>query len=246
VRGRVLRTLALALGLVSLASPAVALEEPEEKESKWHLGAEVATNFPLDVAPLRLTFETPPRIRLTTSIGVLPDPYIDLVNSVLVSAGAFNETTAEVIDDALGGSLVWRIQAGWRPLRNWGFYGDVGYQLMTLGGEVTALSLLEIATGREVPSEFAAGFVVDSMLHMLVVELGYEWVIVDHLMIRFAIGYAGTMTSSTQVEPNFQPPPILQNTLDEFSRVSADYLDDTYQTFVHTPTLTLGIGYRFF
>ena len=123
----------LATVLTSLAFAPSALASP------WHLGAEVTTDVPAAISG-RVSFEMPLRLRLSTSVGVLPEPYVALINEVVVAAGGYDESTAAVVESALASSLVWRSQVGWRPLADWGLYFDAGYSLATLGAGSMARS----------------------------------------------------------------------------------------------------------
>ncbi len=217
----------------------------EKKEKNWHLGAEVVTDLPVDVA-LRISSEAPYRLRLSTSFGLLPGPYVQLINAVIVEAGGYNEATADIIEAALSTSFVWRTQLGWRFVPDWGFYADVGYGLVTLGGGLSGAELLGIATGSAPPvNDQTREFDVTSTLHLLVIEAGYEWTLLDdHLVIRAAAGFAGALGASTSVEPQFTP--LVPFAINAYTDATATYLDDLYTSYVFTPTVTIGAGYRFF
>ncbi len=217
----------------------------DDDSKDWHLGAEIATDLPVDLAA-RISVEAPYRIRLSTSFGLLPGPYVQLINAVIVEAGGYGQSTAEVIESALNRSFVWRTQLGWRFAPDWGFYTDVGYSLVTFGGGVSGTETLTLATGIAVPfDDSLVVFDVDSTLHLLVVEAGYEWTLFgDHLLIRLAAGFAGTIGSSTTVEPQFKP--LLPMLVGSYAKDTAEQLDDIYTSYVFTPTITVGAGYRFF
>ena len=42
------------------------------------------------------------------------------------------------------------------------------------------------------------------------------------------------------------PTELIQRSLDRYERQSAAYLDDLYTSYVHTPTITLALGYQVF
>ena len=80
----------------------------------WHLQIDALTDFPVDVGG-KIALETPYRIQVTTTFGFLPSGYVDALNGILVAAGAYNQTTADLIAAAMQSSMVWRLHLGWRP-----------------------------------------------------------------------------------------------------------------------------------
>ena len=84
---------------------------------------------------------------------------------------------------------------------------------------------------------------IDSTLHMLDVELGWEWHNWHPVVIRTAIGLAWTLGAKTAISPK-KTPKYPQFT-DALARYGEDYLDDLYTTYVISPTVSLGVGYEF-
>ena len=86
---------------------------------------------------------------------------------------------------------------------------------------------------------------IDTTLHMLQAELGYEWEIIDHLVLRFALGASATLGGTVDfgVPPGL--PPILEEQGRELARVGSDYLEGILTDYLHTPTGTIALGYRF-
>lgn len=236
------RTMLLLVALIALAAPAHAgIRSPE---AGLHLDLEAVTDFPLDVGG-RIALECPYRIRVATALGVLPAGYLDAINGVVVAAGGYDDATAELVRTTLRNSLVWRLQVGWRPLADYGFYFEVGYAIVTLGGAVDSEDLLVLATGAD-ESEMSRTrtYEVASTLHQLVGEVGWQWILWEQLDLRVALGFAGTVASSTDVgRKSRQPPGPRLATLEADSEA---YLDDVYTSYVFTPTVTVAVGYRFF
>ncbi len=212
----------------------------------WHLAAETVTDVPLDVG-VRVAAEAPGRVRLSTSLGILPGPYVDLINAGVEAFGGYNDQTAQLIKDSLSSSLVWRTHAGWRPLRRHGLTIDIGYGLVALGGGVSGEEVIMVATGHAPPPGENApmrSYHVASVLHMIDAEIGWEWRLPHGLMLRTALGFAGTLAASTSVSPNYTPrdPRVVSM----FTTAAASYLDDTYTSYVFAPVVTVGVAYRFF
>ncbi len=212
----------------------------------WNLSAELVTDLPVQVGA-RVDTEGPFGLRLSTSLGLMPAGYVDLINAVVVAADGYDDDTAKLVRSALKNSLVWRLHMGWRPFSNLGFYGDLGYGLVAFGGGVTAEDLISLASGISSPLSDPTGtsvYSVSSTLHMLDVELGWQWELWAGLRLRAAVGLAATVGAKTRVEPDYLP--LLPSSVDVFSRSAEDYLDDIYTSYVFAPVVSLGLGYSFF
>lgn len=78
---------------------------------------------------------------------------------------------------------------------------------------------------------------------MLDVEVGWDFDLTEHLVLRPSIGGAFTFASSTSIEPAYTP--RAPRAVEAFARAGEAYLDDTYTTYVMTPTLGVQLGWRF-
>lgn len=207
---------------------------------------EAVTDLPIQVGG-RLDIEGPWRLRLSTTLGVLPGAYVDLINAVMVAADAYDQDTADLIRAALKNSLIWRIHLGWRPFANYGFYFEVGYGLAALGGGLGGEQLISVATGVKPPSMGPANrqYHINSILHMIDVEIGWRWLLWRGLSLRAAIGFAGTLDAHTTVTPDYNPMPMAKQAEAAFCAKSAAYLDDIYTSYVFAPVVSVGLGWRF-
>ncbi len=233
--GRCLLPLALALGaLAARAQP-----------SAWQLSVEVNTDFPLSVGG-RLGAELPGRLRLSTTVGYLPPPYLRAINSAAVELGTYDAPVADLIEATLRQGLVWRTHVGWRPVASAGFFVDAGYGLLALRGDASPEEVLVALTGIAPPEEEGAldrRYEVHSTLHMVDVELGWRWVAETGVTARLGIGAGLTFAASSTVEPRFEPTrPALTGL---FTGLAERYLDTTYERYVHFPTVSLSVGYAF-
>ncbi len=216
----------------------------EPVEGRWSLFVEPGTAFPLDVGA-RVTFDRG-RVRVGGEVGYLPGPYVQAINAIVIALGGYDEETAELIEKSLQSSLVVRASAGGRPLRRWGLYLEGGYTLVTLGGGVGGEDLIALATGAEPPDGTGGerDYDVASTLHLLGAETGWEWRLRQgRLQLRAGIGFVTTVAASTSVEPRFQP--LLPQLQEAFTSDAEAYLDETYLTYVHAPTVVLSAGWRF-
>ena len=118
---------------------------------------------------------------------------------------------------------------------------------MTLGGGVSGEDLLSLATD-QTQGELGVNhaYTVDSTLHMIDVELGWRWTFLKTWMIRVGLGFAATVYADTAVTPDFAPIPIVANAVYKFAHAAEAYLDQVYTSYVFTPTLSIGLGFRFF
>ncbi|MFN7135635.1 MAG: hypothetical protein ACK4N5_26420, partial [Myxococcales bacterium] len=231
------------------ALPAAAQTDRQPGEAGG-LSLEAATDFPISIG-LRATLELPMRLRIWSSLGVLPGPYLRAVNSAMVAAEVYDTTTASLIEASLDRAVVWRTHAGWRPFSERGFYFGAGYGLVTLGGGLSSAEALQLLldSGVAVPqgARDALG-VLDlsarATLHQLSAELGWEFAITESLLLRTGIGGVFTVASSSRLAFDL---PVAQ---DRFGaallRRGEAYLDDVFVRYVHTPVLTVGIGYSVF
>lgn len=229
-----------ALATSPAASTAV---EPVSGPAPIQLGLEVLTDFPVQVGG-RLWLELPYRIRISTTLGALPGPYVDAINAILVASGAYDRTTADLIRAALQESLVFRLHGGWRPLRRRGGYFELGYGLVGLGGGITGQQIIAAASGSTPPTDSSnsSGYDVRSILHMVDIELGWQWPVWRGLTFRVALGCALTAWSSTEVTP--KNPSRFVAAQERFASSAEQYLDSTYRSYVFTPTFTFATGWR--
>jgi hypothetical protein len=235
------RSLQLAAILLLLVAPQARADDP----SPWHLQIEALTDVPLDVGG-RILVEGPLRLRLSTSLGVMPGPYVDVINDFAVALGGYNQQTAELIQSSLSSSLVWRTHLGWRPFPKAGFVFDVGYGLVALGGSVNTAQAVAAATSKSTTAApTAASYNVASTLSMIDADLGWEWKLLgDRLVIEAGLGFSATLAASTSVTPVTTGRGTQAR--DALGDAAAKYLDGLYTSYVYSPVATVAVGYRFF
>lgn len=218
--------------LVLAGAPAVRAGE----ETEWRYGLEAVTDLPLDVAA-RFWVEGPFRLHLDTSMGWLPTAYVEAANAALVAADAFDQATADLVAGSLGSSMVWRTHFGWRPVDGCGFYFTAGYGLVVLGGTTTTIDAFIAVTHQERPPWNSAQYGTMSVLHMVDAELGWYWLLwEERISLRVALGFAGTVWSSTSVSPTAPS---------EITGEIAARLDEVYRTYLFLPVLSLAAGWNF-
>ena len=221
--------------------------------------AEILTDLPLQIG-LNALVEFDSQWRLSTSLGYMPQGYVALTNKVVMMIpNTYEEPTAELIEDTIQNSLVWRAMAGWSP-KSYGFYTHIGYALATLGGGASTVALIEGITGQEVNTsnmnaqnnEDREKINIDaaSDLHMFSLELGWEWKLSElakgrWLTLRTALGWSYTFSSSAVLSADTADRrPFVQKAYDRLETAGENYLLDTFDTYVHPPTLSIAIGYQ--
>jgi hypothetical protein len=227
--------------MMSAVSPSMAVAQ----SSDMHLDIEVGTDLPISVGGTA-SLQVPYGIRVSTGLGTLPAGYVTIINEVVTSLDGYNDATADLVEQTLQNSLVWRTHIGW--IADFGLYIDAGYTLATLGGGSSVEEIIVGIVGREPPSRGAEReYDIESTLHMLDVEIGWKGVFWDAFVVRAALGFSGTIASKTTVQQRFSVNgPVVQRGIDEFEGFVEKYLDDTYQTYVFTPVFTVSLGYRIF
>jgi hypothetical protein len=65
------------------------------------------------------------------SAGELPHGYLQTINAIAVSAGAYSQRDADLITELLDHAATWRLHVGWRPFRRLGGV-EGGFGLITL------------------------------------------------------------------------------------------------------------------
>jgi hypothetical protein len=207
----------------------------------YHLGVEVLTDFPLQVAA-QLWAEVPYRVRLSTSIGEVPALYVDAINGVAVAAGAYSRSTADLVGVALSRAITWRARLGWRPFARRGGYLEAGYGVMAVSSAMTVAELIERATGRTAPAAtLGYGFRADAHVHTVSLELGWMWLPWRDLTIRTALGFSATVGADVIFRTNPATPDATVLT-----RVAGAYVEGLLKRYLYVPTLTLAVGWRLF
>ena len=223
-----------------------AVPSSEARAVNTEFTLEMVTDLPLQAGG-RFDLTLPSGLVMHSTLGGMPESYVNIINSVVVGLGGYNTETAQVVAAALKDSLVWRAHIGWRPDINGAFYCSLGYTLITLGGGVSGQDLLTIASDEE-PDEVSAAHVyaVDSTLHLLDIEAGWRWVFLDTYTLRISAGFSGTISANTIVSPKFTPIGETAKKARRFTDAVEVFLDSTYEGNVFTPTLSAAFGVKFF
>jgi hypothetical protein len=244
-------TTATVLALVlSQAAPEPAAPEPVAPEprraSPVSLALGVGTDFPLSVHAAAL-LELPGRVQLSTSLGLLPRSYLEVLDDVLVRTGAYGEDDAQLVEDSLSSAVVWRTFLGWRPFAHRGFYFAGGYTLITLGGNVTSTRTLFRALGIDVPEDLlneVALARVHSTLHQGALELGWQWNLPARLKLKLGLGGFATLAASSSLEPEVSEP--FATLAQPLLNAAEGELNGNYRDHVHGGYVSLSLYFTLF
>lgn len=235
---------ALAIAVVTFGLPCTVLAEPDVEDG-WALVVEGSTQFPT-FAGGGVRAETPWNLDLRVDAGFLPQGYGKVVNDLAQDLGGYDEATAFVIEESFEESFVLRVGGAWHPFGG-GFYLGIGYAWLDLSGDVTNTEALlaAIPGAGALPAGFEGSVPIDTTVHMIQGELGYEWEIVSHLELRLALGISGTVGSRVDLGVPPGLPPILDTQARALERIGEPYLEGIIEDYLHTVTGTIGLGYRF-
>jgi hypothetical protein len=209
-----------------------------EISDEWMLSVEGVTHAPID-AGIQAGIEFPFGLRLFGGYGWVPSAYLDVIVDAASAASDSNPETETVIANAFESGTAWRIQAGLRPFRNFGLYVDVGYSRLNLDGALDAGQLAAVA-GVPAGSIGSDMYTVDSTIHMWLVELGYQAVIADRLVLGVAAGLMGTIDANTNATPSAERPPAQEAAI---RRIATEIVDQQIEDYGFVPTLTLRLGF---
>ncbi len=245
-RALAIRLMMAALMMAALVlPPSVAHAAPSGPDADWRIRLELGTAFPLQVGA-SVVVQGPAGLRIHSGLGTLPGGYLDTINAVANAFDWYDELTGALISAALSNSLIWDTKIGWQPWSSVGFYVVGGYSLIALGGGLTTAETVSVLTEKSLPPSVGASreLQVGAVVHQLKLELGWDWLLTEHLTLRAALGGAFTLGSSTELMPSWEPKPKAKPAVDQMMVAGQDYLDDIFQSYVHTAYLSLCVGWR--
>ena len=221
-------------------APRTTLKEPARDEltpdeptlsERWMLSVEGVTHAPIDVG-LQAGIETPFGLRLFGGYGWMPQTYLGFLRQVASMASGGESATRAVFESGIDSGSTFRAQIGIRPFSRVGVYLDAGYSELKLDGYIEPSEISELG----VPGAADGGYAASTTMKMWLVELGYQAMIVDRIVLGAGIGVMGTLDAETEllaVDGGAANP-----ALDEAAG-AADQLLEKYGVL---PTLTLRLG----
>jgi hypothetical protein len=203
----------------------------ERRRKEWMLSLEGVTHAPVDMG-VQVGLETPQGLRVFAGYGWVPGTYMNLLTGVAANASG-NSYAQALLEHAQYRGQTWRVQAGFRPFRAIGLYGDVGY------AHVGASGALDLASsGVPQLAIFGGGYQARTSIDMWLIELGYEGELADRLVMALALGMMGTLGASTTIESVGGAP-----TNSAILNSAANQADAALRKYGFVPTLTLRLGF---
>lgn len=203
----------------------------ERRRKEWMLSLEGVTHAPIDVGA-QVGFETPQGLRLSGGLGWVPAGYMNLLTGIAANASGSSYAKALLEHGDYTGHT-WRIQAGWRPFRAIGLYGDVGYS------RVSAHGALDLASSGVPQLEiFGGGYEAETRLDMWLVEIGYQGELADRVVLALALGMMGTFDSTTRINAVGGAP-----TSNVILTSAANQADTALEKYGFVPTLSFRLGF---
>ncbi len=209
-----------------------------------HVDLLAGTTLPLAIEGV-VQAELPGRVRVGVGVGGLPGGYVDLINAISEGAGWYDPVTGDLIAGAIDGSVMLSASAGWRPLKKHGLFFGAGWRSGLVGGGLTGTEVVNAAAGVQIdPDRTVAQISTRAALHQVTAEVGWEQIVAKHFVIRASLGGAFTVAAPSDLSTELRERVATQ--IEPYLVEGESYLTQTMKTYVHTPTIGLHIGYRFF
>jgi hypothetical protein len=225
--------------------------------------ADWLTHFAFDVGagtavPASVGFdlhvEGPAGLFVDGSAGFMPAAYFSAINAVVVATGAYDQATADFLEEALANAFVLRLGGGVRPVPFLGLEIHAGYFWARGWGNVSTAATLELLTGSSSPAleNFDTEFPAESAVHAFVVGLRYRFVPWDFLSIAVELSYLQAFAGDSRIvddELDLQGGPRVvaaqEKALAELSTALDQYLDGIYGSYVKAPLVGVNVSYHF-
>ncbi|HEY6562179.1 MAG TPA: hypothetical protein VI072_33155 [Polyangiaceae bacterium] len=208
-------------------------EDAENFRDQWMVALSLATHAPVDLG-LELAVETPIRLRFLAGLGYVPSGYLSVITGALVGADALNDESRTLIEDGFESGRAWRLGIGIRPFKNFGAYLDGGFSHLSVSGSIDANEARELTGVR-----LSTSYKVKSSLSAWFLELGYQGLIADRVLLAFGFGVMRSINSRTSADPTGQP----SATESLFDDAATNAADDAIEKYGIIPTLNLRLGF---
>ena len=184
-------------------------------------------------------------VQLGFDVGYMPSPYVDLINSVNESLGAYGESTGEVISNSLQNSFVMSPQVKFFPLKKFPLFISLGYTLIALGAGINSFETLSVVfpdfadtgIGAFQNSTFASTDIpVTTTVHNVKIGAGIKQYFRNNIYVTGELAFFKAFYSTTTItDSNLS---TLESELDY-------YMNDLYVTYITIPVIGLAVGYSF-
>lgn len=201
----------------------------------------VGADAPLEVtAGLELAL---PFIHIGTSIGELPRTVEREVNSELVAHGAYAASLGDLVIASMQRVILWRGYVALQPWPHHGLLATAGAGITWVHGNATVPQVAD-AIHMTIPDGVPVDnvhFDITSRIHLVDLELGWEWHVHRHALLRLGLGAA--LATSAPSHAALQPA-IADPRLVPYAERAASTLDHALTTYVKLPLISVLVGYE--
>jgi hypothetical protein len=211
------------------------LASPVHAPSEWAVDVMVGTAVPT-VLGGEVRIETPGRFLLDVLVG--GNPYAQSLGDLVQAYGGSADMRSFVTGIA-GSAGMMRLQVGMRPSPDAGLEILAGYSLLYSSPTVTRPTL-EAVTGQSFAYSGFESTQLQVMIHAASAELGWRFVIADHLVLRIGIG--GTFTFATSAHLDVSQ--AMRDAAPAIADVEHE-IASSIARYGFMPEARIAIGYRF-
>jgi hypothetical protein len=243
MRARMLQAIAIA-AIVVTSGPCIASAQSRDRAralasptsglghdpSQFALDITVVTTLPIVVGGA-VALEVPGHVVLRFVGGAVPNAYVDAINDVATSWGAYGDDDAAIASTLLAGATFLEFALGIRPAGTPGIELSLGYAM--LWSHHTAGMSLVGGSGDRVLG-------LDMSIDALHGEIAWQTELVDHFYFRLAIGWAHAIAHRVSITTE-APDEAMRATLSQAESALADAVG----RHAFGPTLTGALGARF-
>jgi hypothetical protein len=184
-----------------------------------------------------------PFIHIGTTFGELPRSVEREVNSELIAHGAYAQSLGDLVVASMQRVILWRGYVALQPWPHHGLLATAGAGVTWVHGNATVPQVAEaihmaIPDGAPVDN---VHFDITSQIHLVDLELGWEWHVARHALIRLGLGAA--LATSAPSRATLQPA-IADPRLVPYAERAATTLDHALTTYVKLPLISILVGYE--
>jgi hypothetical protein len=205
---------------------------------RWALDVSAHTSLPLLVGA-EVQLQSPIGITAHVAFGHTPAAYLEAVAAVLLDAGAYDPKFDPVVQDGIHNGA-WNVRAGLGFTIVEGLELAAGYTYLFADTAISS-EAIESAIGQALPNTAVNAALLDVSLHALSLRLGWRFVIEQHFVLRFALGW----THALESEVHLEVPPELDPAGGPVDRVEVS-IQEGVGRYGFTPEILISAGYRFF
>ena len=201
----------------------------------------VGADAPLEVvAGLEIAL---PFIHFGTTVGELPRSVEREVNSELIAHGAYPQSLGDLVVASMKRVILWRAYVALQPWPHHGLLATAGAGVTWIRGNASVPQVAE-AIHMTIPDDVPVDnihFDIASHLQLVDLELGWEWHVERHALVRIGLGVA--LATSAPSRATLQPA-ISDPRIEPYAALASSTLDHALTTYVKLPLISVLVGYE--